>query len=119
MNKPLLIITALAVVVLAAIFLFKPAISGLATLNQEDNSSNIPNVKIATFAVCNQTDNQNICKDKIFASCNGTLIEVNGSEFYCLGKRYGVNNASLGETIQLENWTDDREKSIITGWASS
>ena len=91
-----------------------PKLTGF-TANEE-NQSTWP--KLATFAVCEQEGEYTYCKDKLFASCNKKPIEINDSYFYCNGKRYEVNNASLGETY-LSNWTDKRAKNLITAWAIS
>ena len=75
-------------------------------------------VKLATFAVCEQKEGYTYCKDKVFASCDSALIEINNSFFYCNGTRYEVGNISLGEAY-LNNFTDSRRKDSITGWAAS
>jgi hypothetical protein len=96
----------------AVLFLALPTITSF--ISSEENGSN--NAKIATFAVCEQIGNYTYCKDKVFASCNKTLIEINDSYFYCNGVRHEVGNITLGETY-LKNFTEKRQKGFITAWA--
>jgi len=75
-------------------------------------------IKIATFAVCEGQDEYTHCEDKIFASCNKSLTEINDNSVYCDGIKYNISNITLGEAY-LKNWTDPREKDLINGWATS
>jgi len=96
----------------AVLFLALPKITSF--ISSEENNSN--NTKVATFAVCEEKGEYTYCKDKVFASCNKTLIEINDSYFYCNGERHEVGNITLGETY-LKNFTDRRQKGFITAWA--
>ena len=89
------------------------------TLTGKSIAEDKTDVKTATFAVCEQEGEYVHCKDKIFASCNNTPIELNDTIFYCDGKKYNVSNMPLGEAYHLENWTDPRARNFITAWALS
>ena len=111
--SPKVIAVVLLSILLAAAVLFVnlPKLTG-------DISQEPIKVKLATFAVCEQKEGYAHCKDKLFASCNNSLIELNNSFFYCNGTRYEVGNISLGEAY-LNNFTDAGRKELITGWAIS
>ena len=89
------------------------------TLTGKSIAENKVDVKTATFAICEQEGEYIHCNDKIFASCNGTAIELNDTIFYCDGKKYNVSNMPLGEIYHIENWTDPRARNFITAWALS
>jgi|GEM_PF-4379708 hypothetical protein len=74
--------------------------------------------KTGTFAVCEDRGGYNYCEDRLFASCNGTLIEVANNSAECGGKIYDVDNGSFGESYMARNWTDPRPSDFITGWAA-
>jgi hypothetical protein len=113
-NYLALMITLAVIVLTAALYLALPTLTG--NIAKEANADEI---KVGTFAVCGEKEGQTFCKDRIFASCNHEPLEVNGTIFYCNGKQYNTSNLQLGETYQLENWTDPRQKDFITAWASS
>lgn len=113
-SKKLMIITIIILAVASSFILFIPKMTGFFA----KSSNNLDNVKLATFAVCEHEEERSYCKDKLFASCNGTLIEINDTYFNCNGERYEVGNISLGETY-LNNITDTREDGYINGWATS
>ena len=77
------------------------------------------NIKTATFAICEQNESYTLCKDKIFASCNGSLIEVKGTSFICENVQYEIENISLGESYKSKSWEDTRQKDFLTSWAIS
>ncbi len=112
----LIIIVLSAVLIVSVIFFASQTITSFATNSPaQDNSS----VKIATFAVCEKQENYTYCKDKLFASCNKALVEINGTSVHCNGKEYNVDNSSLGETYHPSNWEDPRPSNFITAWAAS
>lgn len=120
LHLALAIIILLIIISLIVVFHYafpNLAITGLAS--KESNQKNPDSIKIATFAVCDEIGNQTFCKDKIFASCNKTPIEVNSTEFYCDGKRYKISNLTLGEAYMPEDWQDARNNSFVTAWAIS
>lgn len=112
----LLVTIAIFAIIIAVILINFPSITGF--VSSEDNNKSI-NFKIGTFAICNDKDNFKYCQDKIFASCNGTLIEVNSNEIECLGRKYSISNLALGETYLIQNWSDPRQKDFLTAWAIS
>ena len=111
-NKIIALSLILMLLALAIFILTKPSITAFAI---QDNPSE--SVKTATFAVCEQEGEYTKCQDKIFASCNGTLVEIKNSKFICQNKEYTIENKALGETY-LTNWTDSRDKNSIEDWAS-
>lgn len=114
-TTKLLIASAFILLAIAAlIYLVFPEMTSFVTF---ENSSQ--NVKIGTFAVCENQGNYTYCKDKIFASCNGVLMEINDPIFYCEGKKYNASNITLGETYHTGDWNDPRSKDLLTAWASS
>lgn len=117
LNKKLVLITAISILlVITLVFaFFNQNITGLISQNPDENA-NTSNVKIATFAICEPKDNYTYCRDKIYAACNGTPIEVIGDSFICEGKEYKVDSSNLGETY-LSNFSDSRSKDFITAWA--
>jgi hypothetical protein len=105
-------------VLLVLVFLIFLTLKGVSKMNEGDSAGN-PRIKLATFAVCEQKDNQTHCSDQLFASCNGNLTEINETSFNCDGKTYDAENNSLGETSNPENWTDPRDQNLINAWATS
>jgi len=75
--------------------------------------------KIGTFAVCYEKEDEIYCVDKLFAVCNGRLVEIVNQTFECNMKKYNIGNISLGSAFMEKNWTDKRPPDFITGWASS
>lgn len=115
--KKKILISALVLIFIVLAMIFTVSYKGITGLSTEGSeTSNDSNVKIATFAVCEPQGELTYCRDKIYASCNKTLIEVNGSSFICDWKEYKVGNDSLGETY-IKNFTDPRAADSITAWA--
>jgi hypothetical protein len=114
-RKLFLVAAFLVLAITLAFYLIFPTLTGFTSMDANEGD----NVKLATFAVCEQKDNYTLCKDKLFASCNHEVIEVNDSIFYCNGKKYNASNLPLGETYHIQNWTDPRQNNFITGWAAS
>jgi len=116
-NKAILAILAIALVISIIAYFVIPTFTLYAS--KENNSINEDSVKLGTFAVCEDKEGYTFCKDKLFASCNGVLLELNDSIFYCNGNKYNASNLPLGETYHVQNWTDPRSKDFITAWASA
>ena len=75
--------------------------------------------KTGTFAVCSERNGYVYCEDRVFASCNGTLIEATGETVECGGKSYTVGSSPLAGAYMHGNWADPRPADFITGWAAA
>lgn len=120
------LITLSAIVLIIVLFLplfnlvFKPTITGFAVNTKNNKADENQSFKIATFASCEKEEGYTYCRDKLYASCNGQLIEVNSSEIKCNGKTHYINSITLGETYKLadEN-VSIKSQDDLTAWAVS
>ncbi len=114
-NKVFLSIALILLIAAALVYVISPKTTGL-TINEYSEEENI---KLATFAVCEQKENYTLCKDKLFASCDNIPIEIKEPIFYCNGEEFNISSLPLGETYQIQNWSDPRQEDFITAWAAS
>lgn len=114
-KKNLIVIFISTVLVSTIIYFASQSITSSVIDNplKENNS-----IKIATFAVCEREENFTHCKDKLYANCNGTPIEIKENLFFCNGKEYNVENTNLGEAYLPLSWEDPRPANFITAWAA-
>lgn len=89
----------------------------LATLLFPANSKTT-NFKTATFAVCKDLEDYVYCEDKIFAACNGEIIEIKNRRAECNGKVYEINETGFGKAYFSGGWKDPRAPDFITIWAT-
>jgi hypothetical protein len=117
-NQKTSIKTLLACFALSSIILFavlSPKITGFFSGSANGEKA----VKTATFAICEKTGSYIICRDKFFASCNGSPFEINADSFECNNKTHAFPNRSLSEHYYPLNWTDPRPSNFLTAWAVS
>ncbi len=95
------------------------AISSLTGAATQSDSALPGNIKIGTFAVCEQKDSSTFCEDRVFASCNRVPIEVKNGVFECNDSTYDIGDSTLGNAYMQEGWADPRPSNAITAWAAS
>ena len=113
-DKILIIFLAILLVALA-LCITSLNITGFASKDKRQSD----NTKVATFAICEQTDNYIFCKDRLFASCNKTPLEIEEITFYCNNEEYNITKFPSGKVYHDKNWEDPREKDFLTIWAIS
>ncbi len=116
MNIKTLILFIVVVIVATIGMSYTAMLTGMFAYNPD--AAENETFKIGTFAVCGERDGYPYCEDRVFASCNGELIEVTGETVECNGKVYPVENKSLAKGYMDKNWSDPRPPDFVTGWAA-
>ena len=99
--KYIIIFAAIAIVIAVSFLLFSTLDSPTGYVvvdidNYTNESKNVPDFRIYTAAICENVSGYILCKDRLFASCNGL--------------EYMIPNDINGTGKFRNNWTDPRIK---------